>query len=411
MIELDKVFTLDALGLLLMGVYSCFLLALFFVLLKREKLNSLIVCILVMASFLWPPLFFFIVNEVINFKSTPPPDSVVYASIIQDFGTYFNFYSFGVKGYAILNFLQYQLCFKRPFVFVVFNIFYYQVAVLFIYKAFKTFLVYHNKMVDQRKFYSILVVLSSFYPITVIINTSILRESMALMFLAIFGYLLIRYIVTQRGTMLMALFVLTLVFVTRPLTGGVCCIIALFFGYCYKYKLYSLKNFIWLAVIIVIVNFSVKTVISNLYQLDFNMAWLISYRDASNIKFGTEGYSTMNWSGPFDYLKNVMFLVLQYLLSPLPFLVSSTVTMNKLIPLIDAFYIIFVLITPILLFYKKYMKGWLLLFLIFLVVPALFETNISGAYRHRISAVFFLIPPLVSYIMVNIKLNKIYVRD
>ncbi|CAZ95800.1 hypothetical protein [Zobellia galactanivorans] len=407
MIELDKVFALDALGLLLMGVYSCFLFALFFVLLKREKLNSLVVCILVMASFLWP-LFFFIVNEVVNFKSTPP-DSVVYASIIQDFGTYFNFYSFGVKGYSILNFLQYQLCFKRPFVFVVFNIFYYQVAVLFVYKAFKTFLVYHNKIVDKRKFYAILVVLSSFYPITVIINASILRESMALMFLAIFSYLLIRYIVTQKGTMLMALFVLTLVFVTRPLTG-VCSVIALFLGYCYKNKLYSLKNFIWLAVIIVIVNFSIKTVVSNLYQLDFNMAWLISYRDASNARFGTEGYSTMNWSGPFDYVKNVMFLVLQYLLSPLPILVSPTVTMNKLIPLIDSFYIIFVLITPILLFYKKYMKGWLLLFLIFLVVPALFETNISGAYRHRISAVFFLIP-LVSYIMVNIKLNKLYVRD
>ncbi|WP_194525301.1 hypothetical protein [Zobellia roscoffensis] len=140
------------------------------------------------------------------------------------------------------------------------------------------------------------------------------------------------------------------------------------------------------------------------------MAWLISYRDASNAKFGTEGYSTMNWSGPFDYVKNVIFLVLQYLLSPLPILVSPTVTMNKLIPLIDSFYIIFVLITPILLFYKKYMKGWLVLFLVFLIIPALFETNISGAYRHRISAIVFLMP-LVSYIFLNMNLRSLYVRN
>ena len=407
MIELDKVFTLDALGLLLMGVYSCFLFALFFVLLKREKLNSLVVCILVMASFLWP-LFFFIVNEVVNFKSTPP-DSIVYASLIRDYNTYFNFYSFGVKGYSILNFLQYKLCFKRPHVFVVFNIFYYQVAVLFIYKAFKTFLEYHNKMVNLRKFYAILIVLSSCYPITVIINTSILRESMALMFLAIFSYLLLKYAVSPKSRILMVFLILALVFVTRPLTG-ICSAIVLFLVYCYRNKLYTLRNFLWLAVIIVLVYFSIKAVISNLYHLDFNMDWLISYRNWSNEKFGSEGYSTLNWSGTFDYVINVFLLVLQYLLSPLPILVSPSVTMNKLIPLVDSFYIIFVLIVPILLFYKKYMKGWLLLFLIFLIIPALFETNISGAYRHRISAVFFLIP-LVSYILTNIKIKKAYVRE
>ncbi|WP_108245600.1 hypothetical protein [Muricauda brasiliensis] len=407
MIEAKDLLAIDVFGLVLFSVYTILFFLIYFFLLQKEKLNSLFNISLVITSFLLP-IIFFLLNEVFKIKSNPP-DTVVYASLINDFSSYFNLYSFGVKSFSILNFIQYKLCFERPFVFIVFNVFYYQLAIFFFFKAFKLYINHQRRLVYNPKgLFSVMVIFSEIYPLALILNASILRESMALMFLAMFSYFMIKYIVTTKNTMAMTLFVLTPIFIIRPLTG-VCATLALFMGYCYKNKLYTLRNFVWLIVIILIADFGLKMIVSSLYQIDFNLSWLISYRDASNTKFGDEGYSTMNWTGPFAYIKNIFLLILQYLFSPLPILVSPAVTMNKVIPLIDSFYIIIVLIAPICLFYKKYMNGWLGLFLIFLIIPALFETNISGAYRHRMSAVFFLIP-LVSHIVLTFKLPSDYGR-
>lgn len=399
--KLSEVLALDVFATILIMVYMALFYFFFVALLIKEKLNTATILILSACSFLLP-IILFLLNQTFHFKSTPP-DTLVYSSLIIDFKKHFETYSFGVKGFSLLNYLQYQLCFKRPSVFIVFNILYYHLAVLFLFKTFIIYCSFNSRSILRRRLFVLFIILATLYPVSLIINASILRESMNLMFFSIFCYFLVKYVTGKTNSLFIPFLFLSLIFLIRPITG-VCAIIALFLAYSQKNKLISIRNTLKLAFILFVFVVSIKALVANIYQLDFSLNWLIAYRETSNDQFGFEGYTSLDWDGFYKTAKNLFLLICQYLFSPLPILVSKEITLNKLIPLLDALYIMFVIILPIFFFFKRFMKEWLLIFLVFLILPALFETNISGAYRHRANSIFLLLP-LVSYVFMNFKMR------
>lgn len=396
-------FKVDLLGIVLIIIYITTAFGYYCFLLKKEHLLTESIVLTSSFVFLFP-LLIFLANQSLSLFSIPP-DTEVYANTILDFKKYFNHYSFGVTGYSVLNFIQYKTCFERPPVFVVYNIMYYQVGVLYIYKAFKIYCASFDKRIGL-KFFLILQLFSFFYPLGILQTTNILREPMLLMILSVNIYLLVKYYFKGLKTYYLIILFALLLFLIRPLTG-ICLFITYLLAYSHKNKFITLKNILKFSLITVVAGFIIKHIALSLYSIDFSIDWIAQFREKSNSRFGIEGYKSLNWENPSYYFKNIVLLILQYLLSPLPILVSPSVTINKLIPLFDSLYII-ALILPIMTFFKKYMKGWLLLFIIFLIIPSIFETNISGAYRHRMSAVIFLIP-LATYIFMNIKIRKTYV--
>lgn len=393
-------FKLDFIGLILVLLYLGLFFSLYTYLLKKESLLTENIIVSSGFSFVIP-LVVFLLNQKFSFISIPP-DTEVYANVIIDFKNYFNHYSFGVTGYSVLNYLQFKICFERPPVFVVFNIMYYQLAVLYIYKAFKIYCASYHKIIGRR-FFLFLQLISIFYPLAILQTTNILREPMLLMLFSINIHLLVKYYFTGFKTYYINILFILLLFLIRPLTG-ICVFITYFLAYSHLNKFITPKNILKFVVFSILVALIMQQIILSLYSIDFSIEWIAKYREESNSHFGIEGYNNLNWESPIYYFQNFVFLILQYLLSPLPILVSSQITINKFIPLLDSIYIMFILIIIIIRKSKEFNR-WLLLFIIFLIIPALVETNISGAYRHRMNSILILFP-LFSYYISTMKIKK-----
>lgn len=393
-------FKLDFIGLILIISYIVIALVFYYYVLKRERLLTIPTTVSSFLAFAFP-LGIFILNQLFNFISIPP-DTEVYASIIQDYGKNYNNYSFGVTGYSILNLIQFHLCFERPPVFIVFNILYYQIAVLYIFKAFKIYCFGCNRIIDHKVFV-ILQFLSIIYPVAILQTSSILREPMLLMFFSINIYLLVKSYYLGFKSYYLVIFFWLFLFLIRPLTG-ISMLVVFFICYIDVKKLLTFKNTVKFIVFSILLFFVVKQIILSLYSIDFSVEWIAGYRESSTSRFGVEGYEKLNWDSPIFYAKNLFLLFFQYLLSPLPFLVSNEITINKLIPLIDSLFII-IMILAIMIYKKRFLNKWLIVLLVFIIIPAIVETNISGAYRHRMNGVIMLIP-IASYIFSIMKIKR-----
>ncbi|MBP2833264.1 hypothetical protein J8281_13805 [Aquimarina sp. U1-2] len=396
-----SIFKIDVIAFLLIVLYLLSAIFFYFFLLRRERLLTREVAVTTCIAF-FLPLSFFVLNQIFHFKSIPP-DTHAYAAVIFDFKN-FNAFTFGVMGYSILNYIPIKLCFGRPAVFVIFNIFYFQVAILYLFKAFKMYCGYNGEK-TRTSVFIFLQILSVVYPVALMHTSSILRESMMLMVFSICIYFLVKfYCMRYKNYVLMLVFILFL-FIIRPITG-ICMVLAYFVAYVDKKKLLTAKNFLKFGVLALILAFIGQEVILSLYNIDFSIEWIAQYRARSNSRFGIEGYNSLDWTSPLYYLKNLFLIVTQYILSPLPILVSKEVAFNKLIPLLDSVFIIVFLFLPIVMFRRKNFNRWMILFLLFIVVPAIMETNISGAYRHRMNGIFMLLP-LAAYVFSLFKIKNI----
>jgi asparagine N-glycosylation enzyme membrane subunit Stt3 len=68
---------------------------------------------------------------------------------------------------------------------------------------------------------------------------------------------------------------------------------------------------------------------------------------------------------------------------------------EKTIPLFDAIFLMLCLIPLIYLLQEKIYRRIFIFALVLLLVSALFETHISGSYRHRMNGIFLLLPLVV----------------
>lgn len=145
--------------------------------------------------------------------------------------------------------------------------------------------------------------------------------------------------------------------------------------------------------------FLINFIVDSFYNLSFSFSWLGKFRASHEALFGSEAYGTqLDWSSFLSSIKNSFLLFLQYLFSPFPIIIPFEVAQQKIIPMIDAIFIFISLLTVFLYGRIKPLKMIILFCIILLIIPAMFETHISGAYRHRMNAIVMLLP-LFAYAM------------
>lgn len=376
-------------------VYAVFFLSVLFAMQGKNKVKlSSILGVTIGFLFLY---LFFVLNYLFEFKSISP-DSIAYSKIINDFWSNYNTWSLGVRLYSLINFIPFKLSFQYPSLFILFNIFFYFTGITMIGKSFILYLSVHNKSVSKN-FFFYLFIFTSVYPVALIVIPTLLREGSMVMFLGITCYYMVLIYSSKKINIqnliyfIIALILLTLI---RPI-GGISFIVAIFALYILqKIKTLTLKQFVYLSIGIVAFLIAIQYLVNLFYNLPFSFDWLMQYRKSHVLLFGSESYGgELKFQTLGEVLKNSFLLFNQYLFSPLPILIPIEITMNKVIPTFDALYII-VLFIPIILFLKNKIIRKILFFAAILIfIPALFETHISGAYRHRMNAVLILIPVFV----------------
>lgn len=397
---MEKIFEFDLFSILISTCYFGLIIALLMLLLsygKKIKKNAFLSLVFGVSLYYG----FFLLNHFFPFKSTPP-DSIYYANIIKDFWGNYDVWTIGVKLYALINFIPFQFSLRYPVVFILINIFFFYAGIICIGKSFIKLMRFYDIPVSKN-FMAHLLLYTAFYPAAIIIIPTLLREGSMIFFLGVCTYTLTQFFTGTEKTntlnlmvFLIALMLLTLI---RPI-GGVSFMVAIFAFYLFRsFKKGSLKKILLslfsLLLFMVLINF----IVDSFYNLSFSFNWIDKFRASHQELFGTEAYGTdLNWSGNWASIKSSFLLFIQYLFSPFPIIIPTAIALQKTIPLMDACFI-FLSIVPTL-FYTSVKPIKIILYFCFilLMIPALFETHITGAYRHRMNAIVLLLP-VFTYVM------------
>ena len=402
---MEEVFEYDLGSIALTLGYSLFGVAVLILLLARNssvRKNDFVALLLSFALM----ISFFLANHFLKLK-TLPPDTAFYADIVRDFWRHYDAWSPGVKLYAIINFVPIQLSLSYPVVLVVIHVLFYLAGIILIGKAWAVYSFYRERNLP-RDFYGQLLLLSAIYPAALIVVPSLLREGSMFFFFGLTTYLLvlIRYSDGTYRRVKIALFAISLLLLTliRPI-GGVSYILAMlslyFLDLWQRNKLQALVRTILPAALGIWI---INLIADSFYNMRFSPYWLGLYRASHKELFGTEAYGTdLPWEGWLSIAESSSLLFLQYTFSPLPVIIEPEVMMEKTIPLIDALFLILCLIPLVYALKEKVYRRFFLFALVLLIVPALFETHISGSYRHRMNGIVLLLP------LVVIGLNKLLV--
>ncbi len=338
---------------------------------------------------------FFLLNHLLRFK-TLPPDSSFYADIVRDFWKHYDSWSAGVKLYAIINFIPIQMSLSHPVVLVVIHVFFYLAGVILLGRGLAVYSAFHGRKLP-KDFFGLLLTLASIYPAALIVVPSLLREGSMFFFLGLSTYLLvvIRYSDGRpaRGRMILFFVSLSLLTLIRPI-GGVSYILAMltvhFLDLWKKNKLKAILKTVFPAAIGLWI---INRIADAFYDMQFSPNWLGRYRASHAELFQTEAYGTdLPWDGWINVFKSTFLLFFQYLLSPLPLIIDRQVMLEKTIPLVDALFLLLCLIPLVYALRERTYRRIFVFALVLLLVSALFETHISGSYRHRMNGIVLLLP-------------------
>ena len=391
---MEEIFEFDLFSIVISAVYFGLIICMLILLLsygnkvKKSAVYSLLFGVSIYYGF-------FVLNHIFPFKSIPP-DSIFYANIIKDFWNNYDLWSEGVKLYSIINYIPFQFSLKYPVVFVLINIFFFYCGIIFIGKSFMKLMRYYEVPVSQN-FMAHLLLYTSFYPAAIIIIPTLPREGSMIFFFGLCTFMLTDLFTQSQDrnklkilVFLASLFLLTLI---RPI-GGVSYLIAIFLFYLKDYwKKGTVKHILISLFSFFIFIFLINFIVDSFYNMTFSFSWIEKFRYSHEELFGSESYGTqLDWSNIFQSIKSAFLLLLQYMFSPFPIIISPEIAMQKIIPMIDAGFILISLIFT--LFYIKIKPLKMIIFFCFilLMTPALFETHISGAYRHRMNAVVMMLP-------------------
>lgn len=339
---------------------------------------------------------FFLTNHLLSLK-TIAPDTYFYANIIKDFWNSYGDWSLGVKAYALINIIPIYFSLSYPELFIPINISLFFAGVVLGTKAFMKWM-HHRQQELAPSFMSQVLLLAAFYPVGIIVIPSLLREGAMIFFFGLTLYLLTVLATKSRPVPLLlplstalAWLLLTLI---RPI-GGISLLSGVLLLYLLQlYKKRSIRQLVVSLLAVVVFIVVLNKVADAYYNIKFSIDWLSKYRAGHESLFGIEAYGTqLNWSNIFETIISGSYLFFQYLLSPFPVIIPVDIALKKTIPSLDALLLLFGLITLFSVKRKAVRPLFLIAFMLVLI-PSLFETHISGAYRHRMNLVVFLLPLL-----------------
>lgn len=391
---MEKIFEFDLPSILISTFYFGLIVSLLILLLSygnKVKKNAVITLVLGICIYYG----FFLINHLFPFKSIPP-DSIYYANIIRDFWNNYDVWTIGVKLYSMINFIPFQFSLKYPVVYILINIFFFYCGVILIGKSFMRLMWFYEIPVSKN-FMTHLLLYTAFYPSAIIIIPTLLREGSMIFFLGLCTFILTDLYTEREGMNKMKIFLfllaLSLLTLIRPI-GGVSYMIAIFLFYLrYSFKKGTINHLVLSLVSLILFILLMNFIVDSFYNMSFSFSWLEKFRASHDTLFGPEAYGThLDWSSLFASLKSSFLLLIQYLFSPFPIIIPTEIALKKTIPLIDAGFIMISLVPVIFYARSKPLKMVLFFSFILILIPGLFETHITGAYRHRMNAVVMLLP-------------------
>lgn len=334
-------------------------------------------------------VYFILLIGDIKFDYIPLfPDTERYYELLMDFSKRVESIELNI-GFGIFSRFIYLLSFKNIGIYILFNAVINQIGILLLWKAFR---IYKNDEItikNQRWFLAF----SFIYPVSIIYSLTLLRESY---FIFAFSVFLIGIMKQEKVNLCLILgSILVVIFRTKYLMF--CFII-----YLIKLVFYDKKFMKYKIVAITILSPFIYKLIdwfsTKFIRIGLNVTSLQDFRNMQMRRYLDTGlvYPEVVWNNWVDLLKDYIFLVAQFLLSPLPILVEYDF-LNSIAYTIDAFYVIIVLILFFINLRKNYKNVfWVVTLLVIIILSSMFEYFLTGGVRHRYVLILMFIPLLFS---------------
>lgn len=311
------------------------------------------------------------------------PDTKLFTAILETGVTPDN-QSIGVKiGYKFLAIPVYILSLKSIFNYFLFNIFFFQLGLIFLAAAFN--ITYAIKDVLVQRFFLVLAALA---PSIVVYSFTPLRESYFVLAMGLFFYGMSR---KNKFNLFLLLGIILAGILRVQLLLYFFIIIGL--QYLSQMKL-SRKMLIMIALVAIPILFAGLNFIStSILNIPISPKSLALFRNLQRLNYFESGvtFPEVFWTNWFDLILDFPGLFFQFLLAPFPVIIFIPFW-TKLAYFADGLYLLFVLFLCIL--FVKYWKNyglWLLYIVIYIGMSAFFEFHLLGAVRHRLPATLLLL--------------------
>ncbi|WBL44329.1 hypothetical protein PBT90_06475 [Algoriphagus halophytocola] len=331
-------------------------------------------------------LLFYLFIGLVDFKVRLIPyfpDTNLFTKILETGVTPSN-QSIGVKiGYKFLAIPIYWLSLKSIFNYFLFNVFFFQIGIIFLAGAFNR--TYEIKDQLVQRFYLILALLM---PSVIVYSFTPLRESYFVLALGLFFYGLTG---KNRVNIFLILGVI--------LAGILRIQLLLYFFIVYVLLLISKlslsrKTLITIVIVSVPILFLGLNFLSTaILNIPISPKSLALFRNIQRMNYFESGvsYPEVFWENWFDLIVDFPGLFLQFLLAPFPVIIFIPFW-TKLAYFADGIYLLVIL--TICLGSVKYIKGhglWLMYILLYVGMSSFFEFHLLGAVRHRLPATLLIL--------------------
>lgn len=326
-------------------------------------------------------LLFYLAIGLVDFKvKLIPffPDTKLFTSILETGITPSN-QSIGVKiGYKFLAIPIYILSLKSIFNYFLFNVFFFQLGLIFLAGAFNR--TYEIKDVLIQRFFLALAALA---PSIVVYSFTPLRESYFVLALGLFFY-------GMAGKNRVNIFLILGIILAGILRVQLLLYFFIIIGlhYLSQMKL-SRKKLISIAIVTIPIlfvglNFISKTILN----ISITPKSLALFRNLQRLNYYESGvtFPEVFWTNWFDLIWDFPGLFFQFLLAPFPVIIFIPFW-TKLAYFADGLYLLFILFLSIL--YLRHWKNhglWFIYIAIYIGMSAFFEFHLLGAVRHRLPA-------------------------
>ncbi len=322
-----------------------------------------------------------IANSMLGFLPEMP-DTSLYTYMITT-GLYPETSTFNVMAIYYLSIVIGILCLNSPIIFVLFNIFFYLIGCMLLLSAIRPV----TASLKSRQ-QLIMAVMLLIWPAALVFQSVPLREAYIMLAMCVYltGFMHAsdqgkhRYLII--GAIMLILLRVHLIVTLLPVTA----ILLL-----YRRKA---KPVVQLAVIVAVVAGLLLFFRFVLLGEPLSPEALGNLRNSYLVNLGEQTYGNVEWNTYWDMLRDVPFLTLQFLLSPLPIFSGHDMS-TMTFAMIDMCFVLAILAMTIVLLLTHIRRygDILLLILVFAVVFSLYEFHLTGAVRHRMPVVLMLMIP------------------
>lgn len=369
---MSKILFLSPYGMIISGLQAFFLVFLIIYIYRKEgKLAQIGYTALFIYMYL-----VFLLQHALSFGPLFP-DAVLYFELISQP----SFYSdSSISVYIYSSFLNYlTIGGLIPFeVIMTLSIFFSVMAVDLIWKS--SIILYSDKyLINEKRGLFIYLLTVSLYPAFVIFSTIPLREWASLLGFALLYRCLSLIYLKDRHWSVYWSFAVIFLFIARPYTLAIAFIVPIL----------MMKNKLFKLTCTFLMGLSIFFVLPLISPYRISPEFLALLRNGANESHDNQGtYGIVQWDSFSDIFLDLPLLISQFLLAPLPILISK-LDLNSTLYILDSLFVSFVLIISLRYVFSH--KVILIFMIVTVSIFSIWEFHIGGAVRHRLILIMIII--------------------